>query len=71
MSDGRHAVSECSDGTLRVWDLESGTCVALFLASAQIEAVAISPSAHLVVYGTNNGDFIILELRGIEFGPPV
>lgn len=69
--DGRRAVSGSMDQTLRVWDLESGACVTLFLASAPITSVAISPCAPLVVCGTDSGDVITLELRGIKFGPPV
>jgi WD40 repeat protein len=68
--DSRRAVSGSGDHTLRVWDLESGTCAALFLASAAIVSGAISPSANSFVCGTDSGEVIILELRGIEFGPP-
>ncbi len=69
--DGRHAASVWNGLTLRVWDLERGTCAALYLASAPIRSVAISPSAASVVCGTTMGEVVILELSGIEFGPPV
>ncbi len=69
--DGRCAVSGSADQTLRVWDLESGTCVAIFFLSTPIRSVALSPSTASVVCGTTTGEVIILEPRGIEFGPPV
>jgi hypothetical protein len=67
--DGRRAVSLASsnlwsnDQTPLMWDLETGTSVALFVADVSIRCVAISPSADLVVCGTNTGEVFFLKLH--------
>jgi WD40 repeat protein len=67
--DGRRAVSLASgnlwsnDQTLLMWDLQTGTSVALFVADVSIRSVAISPSADLVVCGTNTGEVFFLKLH--------
>ncbi len=39
-ADGKRAVSGSWDHTLRVWDLESGTCLAVFTCDAAIRCCA-------------------------------
>jgi WD40 repeat protein len=46
--DGKRAVSGSSDGTLKVWDLQSGQEVATFAADAGITACAIRDSSRFV-----------------------
>ena len=70
MPDGRQAVSAGDDRTLRVWDLQSGACLALFL-SAPVVSVAVSPCNLLIVCGTNTGEVLFLEPRGVAAGPVV
>ncbi len=70
-SDGRYALSGSTDQTLRLWDLESGSCEAVFLPSAPVSRIATSLPAAAVICGTKAGETIILELHGIEFGPPL
>lgn len=69
--DGRRAVSASLDKTLRVWDLQSGACLALFSASASVSYVAVSPSKASIVCGTETGEILFLESRGIAAGPAV
>jgi hypothetical protein len=63
LPDGRRALSGSADRTLRLWDLETGECLATFTGDAAIPAVAVVRD-DLVVAGSANGAIHILELRG-------
>ena len=63
LADGRRALSGSHDQTLRLWDLETGACLAVFTADAAITAVAVARD-NLFVAGSANGAIHILELRG-------
>jgi WD40 repeat protein len=69
--DGRHAVSRSEDYTLRVWDLESGVCLVVFVAPDSVWHVAVSPSMASIVCVLEIGGVMFLESRGIEFGPVI
>ena len=48
-ADGRHALSGSADGTIRLWNLENGTCLAMFPTNVPIYSLACSQKDPLVV----------------------
>jgi len=65
--DGRRAVTGSWDNTVRVWDLESGACTAVYFADVPIGASAIF--LNQAVIGTATGAVLFVDIRGIEAGP--
>ena len=63
LPSGRFAVSGSRDKTVRLWDLDIGACLCLFVADAPIQAVAAA-SETVLVAGDASGRLHILELRG-------
>lgn len=49
-------------GTLRVWDLNSGTELAQFQADANLEALAVSPSGHLLAAVSKDHKLKLVDL---------
>ncbi|MDP6779241.1 MAG: WD40 repeat domain-containing protein [Candidatus Latescibacteria bacterium] len=74
MPDGRHVVSGSSDGTLRVWDVETGACLRTISgANLGAYAVAVSPDGSTIAAGCKDGivrefgfkdGMLIRELKG-------
>ena len=62
MVDGCRAVSGSSDGTLRVWDLETGKTLAVVTLDAPVRAVAVSPDGRIVLVGDQAGKVHFLDL---------
>lgn len=62
-SDGRGAVSAARDNTLKVWDLETGAAVAMFVCDAGVKCCACS-DCRIIVAGDDAGrvHFLALEL---------
>ena len=59
-SDGRWAVSGSDDKTLRVWDLDSGVCAAIYLTESEVTSISeIRPGSYFV-HGTHDGKVTIL-----------
>ncbi len=52
LADGRRALSGSYDNTLRLWDLETGKCLAEFTADAAITCVAFARD-DLIVAGSS------------------
>ena len=63
--DGKLAVSGSEDKTLRVWDLETGVCLAIAWTPAPITALALTPVLGRVIAGTSTGEVLQFDLRGI------
>jgi WD40 repeat protein len=47
LSHGSRVVSEGSDGTIRVWDVETGECEGLALFDIFVDGLAVSPTLFL------------------------
>jgi WD40 repeat protein len=67
--DGRWAIAGSGDRTVRVWDLVSGACLAVFVATAQVSAVAISQG--LLTVGTTAGEVLFVEMNNLATGPTI
>lgn len=68
--DCRLAVSgNLRDGTLRMWDLNSGQCGAVYRPSSLMYAVTLVPGGNTICIGTRTGTVFFLEIRGIQPGP--
>lgn len=66
--DGRTAVSGSGDHTLRVWDLVTGQCTAIFPTTSPVGTVAMGGQLGL---GIVSGQVVFVTLHGWHFGPPI
>jgi hypothetical protein len=62
--DGRRVVSASYDKSLRMWDLESGQCLGVFAASAQVASMGLAEGGVKLVIGTKTGEVVFCELVG-------
>ncbi len=62
--DGRRAVSGSWDRTVRVWNLDRGTCLAVEVVGAPAGAVALARGGSLICTGTSTGEFVCYDVRG-------
>jgi hypothetical protein len=60
-----HLAVSASGGTLRVWGLESRECLCVFATIEPVSAVATSDRKPLAIAGTEVGDVLFVELRGL------
>jgi WD40 repeat protein len=63
--DGRHAVSGGWDNTVRVWDLATGACILVCVATAWIEALALALDGLVICAGLQTGEMAFYTLMGI------
>ena len=62
-ADFAWAISGSADMTLRLWDQESGICLATYYAGASVCSLAASFSRGQVVCGCTDGQVHILTIR--------
>ena len=67
--DGRKAVSGSEDGTLRVWDVESGQCLVMIALSAPTRTIAIKYPQ--IVVGLQSGKVHFLEIQRLKIEEPI
>ena len=60
--DGHRAVFGSDDGTLRVWDLESGEVLAVMTLDASVWAVAVTPDGKIIMAGDQMGRVHFFDL---------
>jgi WD40 repeat protein len=60
--DGNRAVSASEDNTLRVWDVATGTTIAVYPLESHGRSVAVT-SGHQIIVGTAGGQLHFLTLR--------
>jgi len=64
MPDGKQAVSSSNDGTLKVWDIETGeTLCTLQEQSGRVDALAVMPNGEQVLAAVGDGSLKIWDLK--------
>lgn len=61
--NGRTAISGNDDGTVRVWDLETETCLARFPCEAAVRAVGRARGKAPIVAGLSDGRVLFFEIK--------
>lgn len=69
--DGRFAITGSKDQTVRVWQLDSGRCIAVYPASAEVTAVSNADPSGRFVCGTLDGQIQVLLLKNCELEEPI
>ncbi|MCP4544671.1 MAG: hypothetical protein GY832_46820 [Chloroflexi bacterium] len=64
--DGQRAVSTSNDGTLKVWDLQTGKLIATFTAEESIRSCAITLDSLTAVAGSSGGHVYSLRLESVQ-----
>jgi WD40 repeat protein len=62
---GERALSASEDGTLRLWNLESGGCQSKIVADDPIHALALAAGKDVGIAGLSNGKIFLFELPSI------
>ena len=58
-------ISSSTDGTVRVWDMNSGKCSHIFKTSDEVNQAAFFPSGGAVAAGCHNGETFLFDLRSM------
>jgi WD40 repeat protein len=67
--DGGRAISTSCDNTVRVWDLESGECMAVSYAGSCVVSISNIKFGSRFVIGTTVGRVLIIQVRNIPALP--
>jgi WD40 repeat protein len=66
--DGRHVISGSEDGSVRVWNMQSGDCIQVLAAGTFVSSAALCRD--LFVFGTGTGNVVFTEIRNLHSVPP-
>lgn len=69
--DGMYIVVATKDGSIYVWDAETGKQCAVFVAPTQLTCLALHPWKAFAVGGGLGGTLAQVELMGLTYGPIV
>jgi hypothetical protein len=69
--DGRTAVSGRGDKMVRVWDLSTGQCGAIFPSSDDAVCISNVTLSGQLGIGTSREQVVFMTLHGFKFGPPI
>ncbi|MBP7021377.1 MAG: hypothetical protein KBC30_06120 [Planctomycetes bacterium] len=61
--DGRYIATAGNDKTLRIWDMETGKLVKLFIQRNNIHCLAFNPMSTIIVTGTDDGIIRLWEIQ--------
>jgi WD40 repeat protein len=70
-SAARVLVSAGTDGTLRVWELDSGQEIGMISLPGSLLCLALHPSRPVAICGDSSGGVYIVEIMGINGGPAI
>jgi len=71
--DGQRIFSASNDGTIKAWDSQTGSEIAMFLdpSTGSIAAIDVmGENGYKIVAGASSGRLLILQLVGLEFKSP-
>ena len=60
--DGTRVASASEDGTVKLWRLPDGACLATFTGDSEMSAIAMTPEATLIAAGERSGRLHLLEV---------
>ncbi len=69
-ADGRKIVAVSVDGTLKMFDIFTGTCIATYHSHVVMNVVAASATGNSIVCGSEDGQIHFLQLRNAPLPPP-
>lgn len=61
-SDGRNLVTASSDGSLKLWDVETSAMLRTFQTKSPVRSVKVMPDGRRVLAGYQNGDIVLWDL---------
>jgi WD40 repeat protein len=59
-------VSSGGRGSVKVWDLETGTCLAAFTGEGEFQSCAVTPGGQIIVMGERSGRIHFLRLENLQ-----
>jgi WD40 repeat protein len=65
LEGGRRALSGSDDCTLRLWDLETVKCLAIFPCDAPVWSIAYQAQSFCVIAGLADGSVLFFHLEGL------
>ncbi|EJD38212.1 WD40 repeat-like protein, partial [Auricularia subglabra TFB-10046 SS5] len=52
---GKHLISGSEDGSVRIWDINTGTTIGILQGTQPVQYVAVSPDGSRIVTGSDDG----------------
>jgi WD40 repeat protein len=66
-ADSHRAISASADHSLRIWDLETGDCIAAFSGDGPMLRCSIAPDGRTIIARDKSGRVHVLQLEGLEW----